>query len=286
LSANHNSNKIVKVNFIEKSAMNTPLTIYQIDSFTTTPFRGNPAGVMLVDEQTSAEWMQKVAMEMNLSETAFLIPRGEKYRIRFFTPNSEMPLCGHATLASAHLIYALGLKDQSETVIFQAEKDRLSVRYAAGWLVMTFPRFKYESVFLPAEIQTALGFEPLALYNCDNNWKMAIAPDQTTLLQANPDFEALKRMGLGHLGITAKSDTADYDFVSRAFAPDLGINEDPVTGSIHCALAPYWAEQLGKNQLKARQLSARSGELLLVVHDQNVEIRGQAVTVFKADLYA
>lgn len=266
--------------------MKNPLHIYQIDSFTTTPFHGNPAGVMLVDEHCSANWMQKVAMEMNLSETAFLIPQGEEYRIRFFTPTSEMPLCGHATLASAHLVYTLGLKDKSETVVFQAEKDRLAVRYEAGFLVMTFPRFKYERAALPAEIQTALGFEPLALYNCDNNWKMAIASNQAAILNANPDFELLKRMGLGHLGITAKSDTYEYDFVSRAFAPDLGINEDPVTGSIHCALAPYWAEQLGKNQLKARQLSTRSGELSLVVLDQHVEIRGQAVTVFKADLYA
>lgn len=266
--------------------MNTPLTIYQIDSFTTTPFQGNPAGVMLVDEHIPAVWMQKVAMEMNLSETAFLIAQGEEYRIRFFTPTSEMPLCGHATLASAHLVFALGLKSKSETLVFQAEKDSLSVSYAAGWLVMTFPRFKYASMALPSAIETALGFTPLALYTCDNNWKMAIAPNQAALVATQPDFEGLKRMGLGHLGITAKSDDAAYDFVSRAFVPDLGINEDPVTGSIHCALAPYWAEKLGKNELKARQLSARSGEMALVVHDHKVEIRGQAVTVFQAELFA
>jgi len=266
--------------------MNTQLTIYQIDSFTTIPFQGNPAGVMLVDEHTSAEWMQNVAMEMNLSETAFLIPKENDYRIRFFTPTSEMPLCGHATLASAHLVYMLGLKDKSETVVFQAEKDRLAVRYEDGFLVMTFPKFYFEPIAIPAGMKEILGFEPLALFSCNNNWKMAIAADQATIVNANPDFETLKRMGLGHLGITAKSEDNNYDFVSRAFAPDLGINEDPVTGSIHCALAPYWAQQFGKNQLKARQLSARSGELSLVVLDQNVEIRGQAVTVFKAELYS
>lgn len=265
--------------------MNTPLTIYQIDSFTTTPFQGNPAGVMLVDEHSSTEWMQMVAMEMNLSETAFLIPQGNDYRIRFFTPTSEMPLCGHATLASAHLVYTLGFKDKSETVVFQAEQDRLSVRFEAGFLVMTFPKFYFEPIAIPAGTKEVLGFEPLALFSCNNNWKMAVAPNQAAIVNANPDFETLKRMGLGHLGITASDDNR-YDFVSRAFAPDLGINEDPVTGSIHCALAPYWAQQLGKNQLKARQLSARSGELSLVVLDQNVEIRGQAVTVFKAELYS
>ncbi len=266
--------------------MNAPRPIYQIDSFTTIPFHGNPAGVMLVDEHCSAEWMQKVAMEMNLSETAFLIPQGEEYRIRFFTPTSEMPLCGHATLASAHLVYTLGLKDKSETVVFQAEKDRLTVRYEAGFLVMTFPKFFFEPMAIPAGVKEILGFEPLALFSCNNNWKMAIAPDQDAILNASPDFEGLKRLGLGHLGITAKSEDNSCDFVSRAFVPDLGINEDPVTGSIHCALAPYWAEQLGKNQLKARQLSARSGELSLVILDNKVEIHGRAVTVFKAELYA
>jgi PhzF family phenazine biosynthesis protein len=259
-------------------------TIYQIDAFTNFPFKGNPAGVMIMDKQTDSNWMQNIAMEMNLSETAFIIPQNEGFEIRYFTPTKEVPLCGHATLASAHIIYELGIKKTHETIHFKAKGADLTISKESDWLVMNFPAYQITKIVIHKEFKKLLGFEPIEMYSSLYDWKIALAQTENEILQADPKFEEMNRQGLGHLMITAKSELNVADFVVRCFAPISGINEDPVTGSAHCALTPLWSEKLGKKEMNSRQLSKRTGNLKVKLIDNRVEIKGQAVTIFKAVL--
>ena len=259
-------------------------TIYQVDAFTDEPFKGNPAGVMVVDERTPAEWMQNIAMEMNLSETAFIIPKGSGFAIRYFTPAQEVPLCGHATLASSHIIYELGLKKAHESIAFSAAGGELTIRKDKEWIVMDFPQYSFQKIEIPADFKECLGFEPVEMYESQHNWKIAVAGSQADIANALPRFEAMKRKGLGHLIITAESDSKQADFVVRCFAPHLGIDEDPVTGSAHCALTPLWCRKLGKAELNSAQISKRTGRLKVELNHDRVQIKGKAVTIFEAGL--
>jgi PhzF family phenazine biosynthesis protein len=258
--------------------------IYQVDAFTNTPFKGNPAGVMIIDDSFTSGRMQNIAMEMNLSETAFIIPDGNDFRIRYFTPEKEVPLCGHATLASAHIIYETGLKEKNDIITFIAEGGKITVTRDGELIAMNFPVYPVTSIETPACFKETIGFEPLEMYSSIYNWVIAVAASESDIINSTPDFERMKTNGLGHLMITAGGEQPDRDFVLRCFAPVSGINEDPVTGSAHCALVPLWHTKTGKTEFNSFQLSHRTGRLALRLLDGRVEIKGQAVTVFQADL--
>jgi PhzF family phenazine biosynthesis protein len=258
--------------------------IYQVDSFTDEPFKGNPAGVMIIDEKTESEWMQNIAMEMNLSETAFIIPKEDYFQIRYFTPLVEVPLCGHATLASAHIIYETGMIGSNDIINFKAEGGGLTIFRDSEWIIMNFPKYPLTRIELIKSCSDIIGFNPVEMYTSLYGWVIAVAGSPEEILRAEPDFEAMKKNGLGHMIITAKGEAKEIDFVSRCFAPDSGINEDPVTGSAHCALTPLWHKKLGKSELNAFQLSKRTGKLGVKLIDDRVEISGKAITIFKAEL--
>jgi len=259
-------------------------TIYQVDAFTDEPFKGNPAGVMIIDESIEPEWMQKIAMEMNLSETAFIIHKYNEFQIRYFTPFKEVPLCGHATLASAHIIYELGMKKADDIIHFKAKGGDLTISKSAGLITMNFPKYPITKIDIQNDFTKTIGFEPTEMYSSIYDWKIAVAQSETDIIKATPDFETMKTNGLGHLMITAKADLKNTDFVVRCFAPVSGINEDPVTGSAHCALAPLWFEKTGKTEFNSYQLSRRTGKLKIKLINDRVEIIGKAVTIFTADL--
>lgn len=259
-------------------------TIFQVDAFTDEPFKGNPAGVMFVDDTVSDDWMQNVAMEMNLSETAFLAPFQNGYKIRFFAPSVEIPLCGHATLASAHILYEEAIVAASEAITFHSNVGVLTVEKDKDGIVMDFPRYPLQKIAIDEGFKRLIGFEPIEMYTSFNGWVIAIGDSEETIAQAAPAFEHMTKNGYGHLMITAAATTASADFVCRCFAPISGINEDPVTGSAHCALTPLWAEKLGKTVLNSIQLSQRTGHLKVELQGDRVIIKGKAVTVFEASL--
>lgn len=259
-------------------------TIYQVDAFTDEPFKGNPAGVMIVDKQIDSDLMQKIAAEMNLSETAFIMPNGDIFGIRYFTPSVEVPLCGHATLASGHIIYELGLVSPHDTINFKAKVGDLLITKDSDWIVMNFPEYPLTKIDIPGDFKEIIGFEPVEMYSSSYDWKIAVVQTEDDISKAAPSFETMKAAGLGMLMITAKSNTENFDFVVRCFVPMLGINEDPVTGSAHCALTPLWVEKLGKKELDSLQLSKRTGKLRVKQINDRVEIKGKAITIFKAEL--
>ncbi|TFH33485.1 MAG: PhzF family phenazine biosynthesis protein [Bacteroidia bacterium] len=257
-------------------------TIYHVDAFTGIPFRGNPAGVLISDLLPHTGMMQNIAMEMNLSETAFVAPEGENYIIRFYTPEAEIALCGHATLSASHILFELGMA--SDRITFYSKVGELSVRKEKEMIVMNFPQYSYRRIDIPQLFVDGAGFTPVELYECDHNWKMAILTNEQEVRDASPDFQAIKRAGFGDLIITARSYSSDYDFVVRCFVPEMGINEDPVTGSAHCALTPYWAEKTGKVSFRSMQLSKRTGKLFVSMAGDRVEVAGTAVTFSRAEI--
>ena len=259
-------------------------TIYQVDAFTDTPFLGNPAGVMIIDGSFTTTRLQNLAMEMNLSETAFILPEGDAFRIRYFTPEMEVSLCGHATLASAHIIYETGLKEMNEPINFKAEGAELTVTREGDLLVMNFPVYALSPIETIINFKEIVGFEPLEMYSSLYNWVIAVAASEADILNATPDFEKMKINGIGHLMITAPGEQPDREFVVRCFAPLMGINEDPVTGTAQCALAPLWHNKTGQTVFNSLQLSGRTGRLAVRLLNDRVEIKGKAVTVFQAEL--
>ena len=264
--------------------MTNERTIFQVDAFTDEPFKGNPAGVMIITEEVSSDWMQNVALEMNLSETAFIFPRENDFQIRYFTPTKEVPLCGHATLASAHIIYELGLKATNEIIKFEAEGADLTIKRETDWIIMNFPKYPIQKTDIHREFKRLVGFEPIEMYSSSYDWIIAIAKTESEILNSKPNFALLSERGLGHLMITSRSSSKQFDFVVRCFAPIAGINEDPVTGSAHCALTPLWSEKLGKLEFNSLQLSKRTGHLKVKLNNDRVEIRGKALTVFEAKM--
>ena len=258
--------------------------IYQVDAFAGEMFKGNPAAVMILDTMPSEAFMQNVAMEMNLSETAFVVPQNDTFRIRYFTPQAEIPVAGHPTLASAHILYELEIILATEEIIFEANVATIRVKKENDLVVMNFPKFGLQKIEPIAEFINIVGFEPEEMYQSDYNWKIAVSRTSEEIIQANPQIPKMGEYGLGHLMITSKSNTGDEDFIVRCFVPDLGINEDPVTGSAHCALTPLWAKKLNKLELTSKQVSQRTGKLWVKIIEDRVEIKGKAVTVFEAKL--
>lgn len=248
------------------------IPIYQIDAFTDRPFAGNPAAVCLLDAWLEDDTMQEIGAENNLSETAFLVPEGEGYRLRWFTPKVEVDLCGHATLASAHVVLTY-LQPESDRVVFHTLSGRLEVARDGDLLVMDFPSRPARLCDVQENLVRALGTEPDAVLLAHEY--MAVYPDERTVRSVVPDMPHLAAE-TKEFGVIVTAPGEDCDFVSRFFAPAVGIPEDPVTGSAHCALTPYWAERLGKQKLHARQVSPRGGELWCENRGDRVAIAGRA----------
>lgn len=247
------------------------ISLYQIDAFASKLFEGNPAAVCPLDEWLPDEIMQSIAEENNLSETAFFVPHGNDFHIRWFTPASEVDLCGHATLASAYVLFnILGYK--KEAIQFNSKSGILVVTKDEDWLILDFPKQPPVSCVTPNEIVAAFNVKPIECLKSED--LIAVFENEKDIESANPDFEQLKKLDSRGVIITAKS--MRYDFVARFFAPKYGIPEDPVTGSAYTQLAPYWASKLGSKKFSVKQMSPRGGELYCEIVGDRVLISGKA----------
>ena len=258
------------------------LTIYQIDAFTDRPFGGNPAAVCLLPEAADEEWMQAVAAEMNLSETAFLAPRDEGFDLRWFTPTMEVDLCGHATLASAHMLWETNVLASGAEARFHTRSGLLTARQENSWIELDFPSTPAVETDMPPGLEAALGVTARFIGRSQFDYLIEV-PDASIVRRMTPEFGALARFEARGFIVTALSDEPQYDFISRFFGPAAGVNEDPVTGSAHCTLAPFWAERLGKKTFAAYQASKRGGEVRVTLAGERVLLAGQAVTVFRGE---
>lgn len=256
------------------------LEIFQIDAFATQPFAGNPAAVVPLDAWLPDDVMQAIAMENNLAETAFFVREGDGYALRWFTPTVEMDLCGHATLASAWVIFEI-LGTDASILRFQTKSGELTVEKEGGKLVLNFPSRPPVASEAPAGLIEAIGAGPKEVLKSRDY--LLVYENESDVRAIKPNFEALSKIKTHAVIVTAKGDSSD--FVSRFFAPEVGVNEDPVTGSAHCTLIPYWAEKLGKNKLFARQVSSRGGELFCELTGDRVRMGGNAVLYMKGEIY-
>lgn len=262
------------------------MKLYQVDSFTKEAFRGNPAGVCIVDKFPDDNYMQSIAMEMNLSETAFIEIGRDSFPIRYFTPKQEVPLCGHATLASAHILYELGLVGNNHEFTFQAQESNLAISKESGWIKMNFPTYQLsEMTSSSSRFDEIIGISSIERFKSPNNWIVSRVNTEKEVLDACPDFSAIEKEDIAVLiAVTSLSDSLAYDFVVRVFSnPKYGISEDPVTGAANCILAPYWSQRLNKATFNSKQLSQRTGEMRITLIDNRIEIMGQATTVFEIE---
>ena len=260
------------------------IRIVQVDAFTATPFAGNPAAVCVLASPASETWMLHVAREMNLSETAFLVHAGGAWQLRWFTPTVEIALCGHATLASAHVLWEDGLLPATTQARFDTMSGRLTADRDGEWIAMDFPAVPVTPVDAPPDLLPALGVSAQALGKNKMDYLVEVG-SEAEVLAVTPDHTRLRRLPVRGVIVTARAQGgAGYDFISRFFAPGAGVDEDPVTGSAHCALAPYWAAKLGRAELVGRQASARGGIVKVRANGERVMLSGQAVTVLRGDL--
>ncbi|NLF52189.1 MAG: PhzF family phenazine biosynthesis protein [Leptolinea sp.] len=262
--------------------------IYQVDAFTGVPFKGNPAGVYISFSSQPEDWMRMMAREMNLSETAFLSRRAiesEGYDLRWFTPKVEVDLCGHATLASAHILWEQGFLGVEEEARFHTRSGILTARLLDDdWISMDFPVKRVEPADVPDGLMEGLNINAARFVGSNKMDYLVELDNEEQVRQLEPDHSRLKKVNLRGVIVTARASSSEYDFVSRFFAPGAGVDEDPVTGSSHTALTPYWSKKLGKKEMIAYQASARGGMIRVVDRDERVELRGQAVTVFMAEI--
>jgi len=259
------------------------LTITQVDAFTDTPFAGNPAAVCLLPAPRDEGWMQSVAREMNLSETAFLVRAGDGYDLRWFTPSVEVALCGHATLASAHVLWEEGHLAAAQQARFHTKSGLLTGDRVGNWIELDFPVKREETAPAPAGLAEALGVAPK--YVGRNQFDYLVEIDgEAAVRHLTPNHAALATLPVRGVIVTSRADSPGYDFVSRFFAPGSGVAEDPVTGSAHCALGPYWQSRLGKSQLVGYQASPRGGIVRVRVVGDRVKLGGKAVTVLRGEL--
>jgi len=257
--------------------------IYQVDSFTDRPFAGNPAGVCILPEARSEKWMQDVAREMNLAETAFLVKQNDGYNLRWFTPAIEVDLCGHATLASAHILWETGQLSPKDEARFHTKSGLLSANQNGKLIEMNFPATPATAVDAPPGLLQALDVK--AKYAGKSKFDYLIEVESEDVVRSlNPDIGQIKTLPVRGIIVTAKTKSDGFDFVSRFFAPAAGVYEDPVTGSAHCTLAPFWAERLGKKELVGYQASSRGGVVQVRVEGDRVFLGGQAVTVLACEL--
>ena len=255
--------------------------IYQVDAFTSRPFAGNPAGVCVLPGPADEGWMQSIAAEMNLSETAFLHAVEDGYNLRWFTPAAEVDLCGHATLASAHILWEQGFLDPGQLARFHTHSGLLTAGQKGAWIEMDFPSELAAAIEAQPILSQALGVKPS--YTGQNRFDYLVEVASEALVRDMvPDFQKLSNLPVRGVIVTAPSANLEFDFVSRFFAPSVGVDEDPVTGSAHCCLGPYWGDKLGKTELVAYQVSRRGGMVRMQVAGERVLLGGQAVTVFTA----
>ncbi len=259
------------------------LTIFQVDAFTNKLFAGNPAAVCPLEEWLADDVMLKIAAENNLAETAFFVKKADVYEIRWFTPAVEVNLCGHATLASAFVIFNFLNLEETRVNFYSSRSGNLSVEKQGDVLVLDFPRYGVSEIEIDAQLVEAVGKKPLQTWETQGNMVMMLFKTEAEIAEIAPDMSALTKIPFDEVIVTAKGATAD--FVSRMFAPRIGIAEDPVTGAIHCSLIPFWAERLGKETLFARQISARGGELFCELNGTRVKIGGHATLYLKGEIY-
>lgn len=262
--------------------MKKSFRIYQVDAFTSQLFKGNPAAVVPLEDWLTDTVMQNIAMENNLSETAFFVTDGDSFSIRWFTPTTEVDLCGHATLASAHVIFN-HLNYNHDIITFKSRSGQLIVRNSNGLIELDFPAAKLKLVTEPIGLAEALGRKTIECYNCGEDL-LAVYNTEAEVTQINPNFENLKSLS-AYRGIIVTAPGIQADFVSRFFGPTVGVNEDPVTGSAHTALIPYWSERLKKQKLTAYQVSARGGILYCKNYGSRVLIAGYAVTFLTGEIF-
>lgn len=259
------------------------LSITQVDAFTNKPFAGNPAAVCILREPQDADWMQNVASEMNLSETAFLTRQSDGFNLRWFTPAVEVDLCGHATLASAHVLWETNHLKPDEQARFYTRSGLLTADRKGDWIEMNFPVKMEEAATAPAGLLEALGVE--ASYVGKNQFDYLVEVASEAVVRGIvPNFSLLGEVPARGVIVTSRADTPGYDFISRFFAPQVGVNEDPVTGSAHCCLAPYWSRKLGRAELVGYQASPRGGVVRVRMNGDRVYLGGQAVTVLRGEL--
>ena len=261
--------------------MKTP-AIHQVDAFTARAFAGNPAGVCLLDGPAPEAWMRSVAAEMNLAETAFLHPESGAWRLRWFTPKVEVDLCGHATLAAAHVLWETGVAAPEAILRFATRSGELTAVRSGDWIELDFPATPALPSAPPAGLLEALAARATFVGRSRFDYLVEVATEAEVRALA-PDFTRLREVSTRGTVVTSPG-SGDYDCVSRFFAPQVGIDEDPVTGSAHCMVGPHWAAKLGRNELRAFQASERGGELLLHIVGDRVRLRGQAVTVLRGEL--
>jgi PhzF family phenazine biosynthesis protein len=259
------------------------IAITQVDAFTDKPFAGNPAAVCILSAPAEESWMQNVASEMNLSETAFLHPEGDGYRLRWFTPAVEVDLCGHATLASAHVLWEANHLRPDQPARFYTRSGLLTAKRDRGWIELDFPALRTEPDEPAPGLLEAMGATPTYVGKTRFDYFLEVESEQA-VKNLKPNFQQLLQMRVRGIIVTSRAASAPYDFVSRFFAPGAGINEDPVTGSAHCSLGPYWKERLGKEDLLAYQASARGGVVRVGVRGSRVLLGGQARTVLRGEL--
>jgi PhzF family phenazine biosynthesis protein len=260
-----------------------PFRITQVDAFTDRPFSGNPAAVCVVAEPPQERWMQEVAREMNLSETAFVLPHEEGYDLRWFTPTTEVDLCGHATLAAAHVLWQEGHLEEGAAARFHTRSGELRAVRRGEWIEMDFPAERAVEAEAPARLEAALGASPCWVGR--NRFDLLVElDDEKTVRTLTPDLSALRTIAARGIIVTSAAVAEGFDFVSRFFAPRVGVDEDPVTGSAHCALAPFWGERLGRESLVGYQVSARGGIVRARTAGDRVVLGGQAVTVLRGEL--
>lgn len=259
------------------------LNIIQVDAFTNKPFSGNPAAVCLLSGEKDDRWLQQVAQEMNLSETAFLLWKRDGFSLRWFTPTVEIALCGHATLASAHVLWQNDYLEPNEQARFYTLSGLLTANRRDDWIEMDFPAKGSRPVSAPEGLLESLGISAGTISR--NEYDYLVEVDSEDMLKGiTPNFSALSNVEARGVIVTSRAVSVDYDFVSRFFAPRVGVNEDPVTGSAHCCLAPYWQERLGKDEMVGYQASARGGVVRVRVAGERVTLGGQAVTVMRGEL--
>jgi PhzF family phenazine biosynthesis protein len=261
------------------------IPLFQIDAFTDRPFAGSPAAVCVLSEPRDDHWMQSVGLEMNLSETAFLLEEGDGWRLRWFTPKVEIDLCGHATLASAHVLWTEGYIPATDSISFHTRSGLLKAVRKGGLIELDFPATPVAEVSPPAGLLDALGVSARFVGKSQFDYLVEVGSEED-VRRITPDFVRLAQIEIRGVIVTARSATPKYDFVSRFFAPRAGVDEDPVTGSAHCSLGPYWQQRFGKSEFTAFQASARGGVVHVRVEGDRTHLGGQAVTVLRGELVA
>ncbi len=257
--------------------------IFQVDAFTDRTFAGNPAAVCILTDPRDEAWMQNIAQEMNLSETAFLSRQENEFALRWFTPTVEVSLCGHATLASAHVLWETGLLATREQARFHTRSGLLTAERRGEWIELNFPATPDQPTTAPAQLLEALAVTAKYVGKSRFDYLLEVETEEA-VRNLKPDFTLLRAIGVRGVMVTSRAMSSGYDFVSRFFAPGSGIDEDPVTGSAHCCLGPFWSRRLGKNDLVGYQASRRGGTVRVRVDGDRVYLSGQAVTILRGEL--